>query len=399
MLLADFQCYFFLRTSKTLKNGEAPIYLRMEMLGARKDVSTKLSCHATKWNPELKLINATTKTELRVNSELMDWNASVKKAVEDLASRSRSFDLKDVKDHLLGKNESSFTLDFFLKRLSEIESEIGKGYSKSTHTNYRTTFKHLSQYVLTVYSRKDIQLTNVQYEFLRGFLSFLKTTKDCQTNTANKYMRSLRAVLYEAKKRGLIDRNPFENFQLKYDASQRAFLDEGELRAIMDKDFNIPRISQIRDIFIFSCFTGLAYADVQGLNQSHITERNGQMWIVKPRQKSKVEAMVPLLPQAEAILKRYANDRTSDGLLPIPSNQKVNAYLKEIADLCGVSKNLTFHMARHTFATTVALLNDVPVESVSRMLGHTSLKTTQIYGRVVQAKIEKDLAGVLKKYG
>lgn len=213
-------------------------------------------------------------------------------------------------------------------------------------------------------------------------------------------MRALRAVLYQAKSRELIVKSPFENFQLKYEKSQRDFLLETELKAIVRKEITIPRIQVVRDIFLFSCFTGLSYTDMKYLESSHIKRAGAKKFLVQRRKKSKVEAVIPLLSQAEEILEKYLSlslleDRTY--IFPAPSNQKVNAYLKEIADICGIEKNLTFHMARHTFATTVTLANEIPIESISKMMGHTSIKTTQIYAQVLNEKLSSDMDRISDK--
>lgn len=314
MLHTDFQSYFFLRTSKILKNGGAPIYLRIQYAGKRKDISTKLNCPPNKWNSELKLINASSKEDHAVNGQLLQWKEKLEEAITQLQYHKAEFDLDDIRDFLQGKRLVDGTLEFFELRLTEIAAELGKGYSKSTHTNYRTTLKHLRCFIKMKYRKSDFLLKAVNYDFLRGFLAHLKTEADCQTNTANKYMRGLRAVLYEAKKRGLIERNPFESYQLKYDRSERGSLSEQELDLIIQKDFHIERLRQVRDIFIFSCFTGLAYADIKGLKQEHLIKRKDKLWIVKPRQKSGVDSMVPLMPIAERILERYKGEGKNDQL-------------------------------------------------------------------------------------
>lgn len=399
MLPPDFQCSFFLRTSKMLKNGEAPIYIRIKLSGARKDISTNMSCLPNRWCNEMKMVNGIQKEDQETNNALIQWKIKVKEAVEFLAHTKDYFEPADVRDFLEGTCKTVGLIEFFELRISDLINMIGHGYSRSTVTNYKSTLTHITKFITRNLRRTDTPLPGVNYAFLESFLSFLKVEQACQTNTANKYMRTLRAVLYEAKRKDLISQNPFEKYSLKYERKSRGYLSESELQILMDKEFTIERIAIVRDLFVFSCFTGLAYSDVKGLQKSHIIDRNNAKWIIKPRQKSSVDSVIPLLPQAERIIDRYTPYTNPGGaLLPAPTNQKVNAYLKEIGDLCGFTKNLTFHMARHTFATTVTLSNNVPIESISKMLGHTTIKTTQIYAKVVENKLLQDMQMVNDRF-
>ncbi len=210
-----------------------------------------------------------------------------------------------------------------------------------------------------------------------------------------KHLERLRKMAKFAVRLEWIDRDPFENFQLRFTKVERGFLTKEELLKIENKQFSISRLQWIRDLFIFSCYTGLAYTDVMQLTPSNvIIGIDGKYWIKTIRQKTEVQVNVPLLPKAIEIIKKYKDDPKSNvkgSLFPVISNQKLNSYLKEIGDVCGIEKNMTFHLARHTFATTVTLSNGVPMETVSRMLGHTKITTTQIYAKVLEKKIGEDM--------
>ena len=276
---------------------------------------------------------------------------------------------------------------------------IDRGYSKATLTNYKTCRKHIREYIDTQLKRKDVKIRQVGGPFIDAFHMYLRTAKGCQVNSANKNLRNLRAVLNIALKKGYIEKNPFDQISMKYERKSREFLTEQELRLMMEGEFESKRLEQVRDLFIFACFTGLAYSDIKFLKSEEVITRNETRFIVKPRTKSGVESVIPLFPPAEGLLNKYRPYRDKiKALIPTPSNQKVNDYLKEIADKLGITKNVTFHMARHTFATTVSLSNGVPIESVSKMLGHTSVKTTQIYARVMEDKLTKDTIGIIKKF-
>ena len=400
MLESDFQVVFYLRKSKATKSGEAPIYMRLVHLGKQKDLATKLMCSPDRWNSQLKMLNAVDKADVDINKRLLDLRIKVGEVVSQLQIFKEDFALDDVKDGLNGKMASDGLLEFFQLRLDELKSLIGHGYSASTITNYKSAKKHLEKFLNDKLRKSEVSMRVLDYHFIDRFLSFLRIEQACQTNTANKYLRALRAVLYEAKKRSIIQKNPFENFSIKYDRTSRGYLSQEELEAIMTKEIGVERVGFVRDMFVFACFTGLAYTDLKQLTKKHIVERNGKKWIIKPRTKSGVEAVIPLLSGAEAIMNKYCGvNAQTEFIFNIPSNQKVNAYLKEVAALSEVEQNLTFHMARHTFATTVTLTNNVPIESVSKMLGHSTIKTTQIYAKVVESKLESDMELVSRKYG
>lgn len=210
--------------------------------------------------------------------------------------------------------------------------------------------------------------------FLTDFYIYLRTECKCNENTSSKFMQLFKHIIIIAKNNAIINGDLFANYKIKIKRVDRGYLTQEELDILMQKQFSIPRLEHIRDIFIFSCYTGLAYIDVKNLNHSHIkTSFDGKLWIMTKRQKTNVEVNVPLLEIPLMILKKYENKLPNNQLLPVPSNQKLNAHLKEIADICGIEKRLTFHLARHTFATTTTLTNGVPIETVSKMLGHTNI--------------------------
>ena len=224
----------------------------------------------------------------------------------------------------------------------------------------------------------------------------MKTEKNCAHNTTIKYNTNFKKIVRIAYANDWIVKDSFFNWKGILKTVEREFLDEEEIQRLIEKEFSIHRLNLVKDIFVFSCFTGLAYADVKALNKDNIVIGiDGGRWIKTTRKKTKTKSNIPLLPSAELILKKYEEDSdvlNSNMLLPILSNQKMNAYLKEIADLCEINKNLTFHLARHTFATTITLTNGVPIESVSKMLGHKSLKTTQHYAKIIDRKVSEDMA-------
>ena len=232
---------------------------------------------------------------------------------------------------------------------------------------------------------------------IHDFEIYLKTVVSLKSNSATKTLKFFKTVVIFAQKCGVMTHDPFLNHHFHLEPVDRGFLTDEEIQRIMQKDFEIPRLEMVRDVFIFSCFCGLAYIDVAYLTQENIITLDNRPWIIINRQKTNVQSNIPLLEIPQMILDKYKGKTKDNRLLPVLSNQKINAYLKEIADLCGIKKRLSYHLARHTFATML-LSKGVPIESVSKMLGHTNIKTTQIYARITNKKIEQDMMQVADKF-
>jgi site-specific recombinase XerD len=277
---------------------------------------------------------------------------------------------------------------------------IGKDFAENTYKRYLTSLSHTKEFLKYKFNLNDISIHRIDLAFINDYDFYLRTVKKCNNNSTIKYIRNFGKIVKQCYANGWIERDPFLGYKGKVKKTDRVYLTEDEIQFIVDKSFATQRLSLVRDIFIFSCFTGLAYVDVKNLTPSHLVIGiDGVKWIYKNRQKTEVESRIPLLPIPEQILKKYENNpaaNNTETLLPVLSNQKMNAYLKEIADLCGINKELTFHIARHTFATTITLSNDVPIETVSKMLGHKDLRSTQHYAKIVDKKVSHDMA-ILKQ--
>ena len=262
--------------------------------------------------------------------------------------------------------------------------------------------KHTRNFLEWKYKLQDISVKKIDHDFITSYEFYLLSERKCANNSAVKYIKNFKKIIRICLASGWITRDPFVNYKSKVKPVERVYLNDEELQAISNKTFVAERMNQVRDIFIFSCFTGLAYVDVKKLRRSEIVKGgDGQMWIYTKRQKTSTPTRVPLLPSALTLLNKYASHpacSNEDKAFPVTSNQKMNAYLKEIADICGINKDLTFHIARHTIATTVTLLNGVPIESVSKMLGHTNIKTTQHYAKILDIKVGADMALLRDKY-
>jgi Site-specific recombinase XerD len=245
------------------------------------------------------------------------------------------------------------------------------------------------------YNITDIRLAELDHEFITNLEHWFKTIRHCNNNTTIKYIKNLRKIVHLAQKNGWIDKDPFIAFESHFDESKRECLNKEELQAIENKNIKIERLDMVRDAFVFGCYTGMAYVDIASLSPDKIMMGlDGEYWIKTYRTKTDTKTSIPILPKAMEIIKKYKNHPLAlikNQVIPIASNQKVNAYLKELAAICDITKTLTFHIARHTFATTVTLSNGVPIESVSEMLGHKKMSTTQIYAKVIEKKVSEDM--------
>ncbi len=279
----------------------------------------------------------------------------------------------------------------------------------NTLGHYKTSQRYMLSYILSEYEKADISLNDLSFEFVIGFESFLRSNVPANgqspmgNNTAMKHIKRLKRMATLAYRMEWMNRDPFANFKIKTEKKEREFLTADELESIENLTSNLQRLIVVKDIFVFSCYTGISYIDIINLTPSNIRLGiDGKFWIMSERLKTGIPIKIPLLPKAFTLIEKYRDHPRTvhyGSLLPKLSNQKLNSYLKEIADLCGLKKNLTFHMARHTFATTVTLSNGVPIETVSKLLGHTKLTTTQIYARVVEKKVSEDMALLRMKIG
>ena len=300
--------------------------------------------------------------------------------------------------------------DHSLSALFEYHNEKEKhSLTHNTLSHYKTSQQYLLKFVMKCYRKKDVCLKEINYKFLTDFENFLRDHKPeghkkaIGNSGAMTHLIRLKKMINLAIKLEWMQKSPFLSYKIKIQHEQRICLTPIELSNLEKKIFTLYRLDYVRDLFVFCCYTGLAYIDAMNLTPQSLSDGiDGNKWIKTHRQKTNTPVNTPLLPKALKLLKKYEDDprAISNGkLFPVMSNQKMISYLKEIADLCGIDKNLTFHLARHTFATTVTLSNGVPIETVSKMLGHTKIATTQIYAKVLERKVSDDMERLRKKLG
>jgi len=286
-------------------------------------------------------------------------------------------------------------LEIFQHHNSQVKELIGQQYSDSTFKRYETSLEHTRKFIEAYFSVSDLPINQLNYQFITDYEFWLKTKRNCNHNSTIKYLTNFKKIIHICIKNAWLDRDPFVGYKMTKREVERPYLTQEEIDAISNKKILVPRINQVRDIFLFCCYTGLAYVDVKKLSRSEISVGiDGEKWIFTHRQKTETATRIPLLPKAREILEKYSSHPqclSQDRLLPVLSNQKMNSYLEEIADLCRITKNMTMHTARHTFATTVTLTNGVPIETVGKMLGHKNLRTTQHYAKILDLKVSQDM--------
>ena len=385
---------FYIRKNHRNRFGAHAIMIKIGFHGSYSSMgSIGMQVLQEHWDPRNKKVKGKSQQALGVNQKLRFVGSELIKIGAEVPMCDDS--LYKVKDIYLGKalTKSDSFFKHFDKFLDDLKVQIGKGKTLTTYQNYLVTRKHFADFLQEYRGRKDIAPGELDQMMINDFDIYLRTKLSMRQNSASKTVRFLKTVVLWMIRCGAIERDPFTNYRFQWKQASRDFLSEEELTSIMEKKFVTPRLEAVRDIFIFSCFTGLAYIDIANLRESDIVTMNGERWIVTSRHKTGVSCNIPLLEVPQKILQKYEGKDKKGRLLPILSNQKMNAYLKEIADVCGIEKNLTCHVARHTFATLMLSLG-VSMESVSRMLGHTNIKTTQIYARITNQKVSKDMKAI-----
>jgi len=396
--------HFIGKKSRLTSHHLLPIYLRVTIDGKRFEVATHQHTDPAEWSPTAGKVSGSSATAMRTNMALDEMKRKVYEYKDRIQKEHREFSVHTLREKWFGQDRNTRTL-LEVVRLSilDLEKLVAKGvYKKSTLTKYKTTEKHLNDFFKWRDTGTDILLVDLRLPFAGQFVYYLQSEKGMNINSSGKMIKNLKKIVRDCVDKDWLDADPFYRYKVKHIDPKVPHLTAEELHRLEIKEINIPRLATVRDIFLFSCYTGFAYVDVVNLTLNDLKIGiDGRQWLIKNRQKTDVSERVPLLPPAAAIIEKYKGYclRSSDKkLLPIPSNQKVNAYLKELGDICEITKKITFHIARHTFATTVTLEKGVPIDSVSKMLGHRSIKTTQIYAQVTDKKISDDTRGLFQYF-
>lgn len=390
---------------KPNRQGQHPIYIRIYVDGAKTEVATKHFVEPKQWDRKKQRVKSAAKNSQLLNNYLDLAQNRIQQFFLEYTARGLSVTPADLKDKFLGKKaaaERKTLLEAFDYHNKKMDEKVKVGLiTKKTHSRYGITKNKVAAFIKAHYKSNDVALDEVKLSFVTNFEHYLLTKDLLQANTAYKYIKNLKRVMNMCVEIDWLPANPFNAFKCSYVNPEREVLTSDEINALLEKDIKMPRLAMIRDVFVFCCYTGFAYSDVYKFEHDALDRGiDGDYWLTTFRQKTGIRESVPLLPVALEIVQRYQEDKyciKHNKLLPVISNQRYNSYLKELAAICGIDKELTSHIARHTFATTVTLSNGVPIETVSKMLGHTKLSTTQIYAKVLDTKVSADMQALKQK--
>jgi integrase/recombinase XerD len=390
---------FYLNKAKTNQKGTCPIYCRITYLKSRKQFSTGEFINPLEWNAKNQKGSSKSITNQQVNLQLEIISANIKKAYLQLQLAGDEFTVEDIFNNYIGKPsiKEVGTIHYFKEFLEKKRKLIGIDIQLGTWKKFNYANQQVKDFIKWKYGKNDFPLSKLKLQFLHDFEYYLKTERKQSQVTINKCIQRLRKPIKEALGEGYLEKDPFAQHKPGRVRKEVIFLSTDELKLLEDHHFTQPRLQLVKDLFIFCCYTGLAYHEMSNLKKEHvILGFDGNEWIQMKREKTDKMISVPLLPKAKAILEKY--DEVSNHALPKFSNQKINSYLKEIAGIVGVNKSISHHMARKTFASTVLLYNDVPMEIVSELLGHSSMKITQrYYGKVVQKRVSEEIGRISRK--
>jgi len=384
---------FVLLRAKINKRGMCPLSCRLTLNGKRKAFATGQFVNPENWNSKLQETTATTLTSQQINQQLNIIKTDIRNIYLRLQLDKNAFTVNEIFDSYKGVPllQENTILEYFKEYLNKMRSLIGIDIKESTWMKFFYMNEQLKEFIKWKYEKSDFELSKLKLQFINDFEYYLKTVKKQKQITINKTLQRFRKPIRVAVNEGLLDIDPFLPFKAKSVLKEVVFLTVDELNRIEKHVFNQERLKEVKDLFVFCCYTGLAYREMNNLQPKHIIKGfDGNEWIQIKREKTGKMLSVPILPKAKAILVKYAEIEGKP--LPSYSNQKINSYLKEIAEIIGIEKRITHHTARKTFASTVLLYNDIPIELVSELLGHSSIQITQqYYGKVVQKKISREM--------
>lgn len=398
---ATFSLVCYLRKSNVLKSGEVPVYMRITVNKKSVLLTMQGSVLPSLWSQAKEKSKGKDKAAQELNHYIDAVKSKVFQIYRELEIDGKPISAQIIKDIFLGNTNSDEG-----KTLVEVHTEhnercrklINTEYSPSTIYKFDASLKFLQDFMKKELDREDIPLNKLSENFIRQYETYLKTERGCNHNSSIKHLKIFKKVIRIALANDWIQKDPFATIKFHLEEVHVDFLTMDELNILIDKKLPNKRLSQVRDVFVFCAFSGLAFVDVKGLRQEHIVKDSSErMWIRKPREKTNNMCNIPLLQVPQMLLEKYKDDKECQlrgQLLPVPTNQKMNAYLKEIADLCGINKRLTSHVARHSAATSVFLANKVSLENVAKMLGHSSTRMTQHYARILDQSIAEDMDNV-----
>jgi site-specific recombinase XerD len=400
MKQATFSIAIVARSTKK-DSSIANLFARITYNSKRTEFSINRSIELSNWDKRASRVKGNSIFARKLNNHLIELRGDILQAYEELKSERAVITPQLVKARYLHIDKAQVTL---LEAFEYHNSEISKNLAIGTARHYKTAFRYVNEFLPSIMKVEDIYLSQLTYGFITRFEMFLRTyyssslRKPLSNNTIMKHIQRVRKVVTLAVKLEWLDKDPFAKYKCNFTPSTRKYLSDQELAAFEGLDGLNDRLQYVKDLFVFSCYSGLVYIDTMRLTSKNLVIGiDGSKWIYTDRQKSTQPVRIPLLPKAEELIAKYRTDPRaiySGTLFPTISNQRLNSYLKELASLASIDSKITFHVARHTFATTVALMNGLPIETLSKILGHSKITTTQIYAKVLHQKVSSDMTNL-----
>ena len=392
MVRSSFAILFFIRDSRVRKDGTTSIEVVLTVNGERCAFSTGKKVKSCNWDKNKQQVKGKDEEAQSLNNYLKAIKAKLYQKEAELLERGFVITAELLRDAYFDKVESlkeKSLFEVFEEHNQEQEKLIGNGVSKATHWVSVYTIRLLREFVQQKYKREDLYLRELNINFIQSFHSFLRIDKGMAQNSSTKHLKLLKKIINLSVANSYMAFNPFSTYKVEREPVEIDFLDEEELRKIINFDTPLPRLERAKDMFLFGCFTGLSYIDIKTLTPEHFEKDSaGRIWIKKRRVKTGVLSRIPLLPIAKLILDKY---KGGEKLLPIQDPADINKYLKDIAILCGINKRICFHTSRHTFASTITLANNISLEVVSKMLGHTNTRMTAHYAKLIDKCIGEQM--------
>ena len=398
---AEFSIFFHLRRTFTYENGEHPIVMRVNYHKIRKDIVTGLSCRTEDWNVANNLVDPIDDEAIAINEELVLIKEKSKERYRELKESKKPFSVNELIDCIKGKEPApQSVMEYMDIKIKELEESVEMDMQVTTFYKYRRVKRYLEEFLLSSKSFKNYPVNGIDLDFINKFSNFLRKEKKNGQNSVTSLLSVLKTVLKLAIETGVIQKNPFDSVHFKRKPVNREFLTVEEIEKLHSLENPKPDAELARDLFLFACYTGLAYSDIKELKKGHIIiDVDGSKSIHKARYKTDIMSLVPLLPAAEKILLKYSTDDDFRNFRwKVPYNSKLNNKLKEVAILANIDKKLFMHLGRHTFATTITLSNGISLETVSKMLGHSTIKHTQAYAKITGTKVKNEMSKIMGMY-
>ena len=390
---STFRILFYLKRNAPKSNGLVPVMCRITVNGKISQFSCKLDVDEKHWDVKTGRMTGRSVVSLEANRMLDKIRVGINKAYQDICDKDNYVTAEKVRNAFLGMGMNHETLlAVFRQHNEDYAKQVGKIKSQRSYWKYCTVYNHLSEFIRQRYKVSDIALKELAPAFITDFELFLRTEKNHCTNTIWSYMMPFKRIIYMSINNGWLQRDPFYAYSITKEETKRGFLSKEEIKMLIEGSFKKKSYELIRDLFIFCCFTGLSWTDMANLTKENLqTSFDGHLWIKTNRQKTGTETNLRLLEVPLRIIKKYEGCSEDGKLLPVPCYPNCKNGIKVIAKKCGIEKNVTWHMSRHSFATTVCLSNDMPIETLSKMLGHRSIRTTQIYAKITAEKVSNDM--------